>query len=134
MKNYIHLEIELSALKNFLDCVLRETGTEIELLSQQFDGGKFLVIDDYYNALFYPITRQEIAIRAVLYELTALVENELQSFAHQAWLNSEKYKGPKSLIELSELPRSGIKSLKMISDINFQEVLNLIKKAPIGAI
>ena len=128
MNNYVYLNIELSAIKNFLDCVLHDAEKETKLVFQQFEDGKFLVLDDYHNALYNPITRQEIAIRAVLYELTAIVESELQDSAHKAWMVSEKHKGPKSLLELSESPRSEIQSLKKISDLNLKKIRDLIEK------
>jgi hypothetical protein len=128
MTSYIVLDIQLSAIKNFLDHVLQESGKEIEQVVRQYEEGNFDELDDYYNALFYSASRQEIAIRAVLYEITGLVEHELQSSAHQAWLLSEKHKGPKSLVELPESSARGIRSLKMVSDLKFPEVQTLIEQ------
>lgn len=128
MTSYIVLDIELSLIKNFLDHVLQESGEEIEQIIRQYEEGNFNELDDYYNALFYPITRQEIAIRATLYEITAFVEHELQSSAHQPWLLSEKYKGPKSFIELAESSAPRIQSLKMVSDLKFGEIRTLIEQ------
>jgi len=128
MTSYIVLDIELSVIKNFFDHVLQESGEEIEQIIRQYEEGNFDELDNYYNALFYPITRQEIAIRAVLYEITALVENELQSSAYQPWLLSEKHKGPKSSAELPESSARRIQSLKMVSDLKFGEIRTLIEQ------
>lgn len=128
MTSYIVLDIELSLIKNFLDHVLQESGEEIEQIIRQYEEGNFDELNDYYNALFYPMTRQEIAIRATLYEITAFIEHELQSSAHQPWLLSEKYKGPKSLIELAESSAPRIQSLKMVSDLKFGEIRTLIEQ------
>lgn len=124
--SYIALDIELSAIKNFLDHVLQESKEEIGQVFQQYDEGNFDRLDDYGNALFYPISRQEIAIRAVLYEITALVEHELQMSAHQVWLLSEKHKGPKSLLELSSWDE--VRSLKMVSDQPLSGIRKLIEQ------
>ena len=124
--SYIVLDIELSAIKNFLDHVIQESGMEIDEVVQQYEEGGFSELDDYGNALFNPISRQEIAIRAVLYEITALVEHELQMSAHPAWLLSEKPKGPKTLVELSNWGEIG--SLRMVSDERFPRIRELIEQ------
>lgn len=128
MANNILLEIRLNTIKNFLDHVLQESGTEIEQVFKQYEEGNFAGLDDYDNALFYPLGRQEIAIRAVFYEITALVEHELQNSAQQPWLLSDKYKEPKSLQKLVELPEPRINSLKMISRLNILKIRELIEE------
>lgn len=127
MTSYIIRNIKLETIKNFLDAVLQESGKEMDQVSRQYEEGYFDDIDDYYNALFHPMSRQEIAVRAVLYEITALIESELQGSAYQAWSLSKKHKGPKSLFELSD-SNGGVKTLKMVSDLNISEVKKLIEQ------
>ena len=108
MNGHLLLKSRLDSIKNFLDHVLQESRKEIEQVSRQYEEGNLAGFDDFDNALFYPLERQEIAIRTVFYEITALVEHELQNSAQQPWLLSDKYKEPKSLQKLVELPEPRI--------------------------
>ena len=74
--SYILLDIELGALKDFLDHVIQESREEIGQIIQQNEEEKFNHYDDFHNALFYPLERQQIAVRAVLYEVTALIDSD----------------------------------------------------------
>lgn len=130
MTDHILLEIRLSPIKNFLDHVLQESGKEMEQVVRQYEEGKFTGLDDFDNALFYPLERQEIAIRAVFYEITALVEHELQNSAQQRWLLSDKYKKElKKSQKPVELSDSKIISLGIVSTCcSFGEIRTLIEK------
>ena len=129
MVNNITLEIRLSTIKHFLDHVLQETGKEIEQVVRQYEEGDFAGLDDYDNALFYPSERQEIAIRTVFYEITALVEHELQNSAQQPWLLSDNYKKElKKLQKSVELSDSKIISLGIVSNRSFRDIPPLIEK------
>lgn len=124
------LEIRLNTIKNFLDHVLQESGKEIEQVVEQNEEGNFAGLDDFDNALFYPLERQEIAIRAVFYEITALVEHELQNSAQQPWLLSDKYKKElKKSQKTVELSDSKIISLGIVSTCcSFGEIRTFIEK------
>ena len=129
MTDHILLEIRLSTIKNFLDHVLQESGKEIEQVVEQNEEGNFAGLDDFDNALFYPLERQEIAIRAVFYEITALVEHELQNSAQQPWLLSDEYKKElKKLQKSVELSDPKIISLGMVSNCSFWKIRKLIEK------
>ena len=129
MADNITLDIRLSTIKNFLDHVLQESGKEMEQVVRQYEEGNFAVLDDYYNALFYPLERQEIAIRAVFYEITALVEHELQNSAQQPWLLSDKYnKKLKKLQKTVKLSDPKIISLGMVSYLTYRDIRPLIEK------
>ena len=123
------LETRLNAIKKFLDHVLQESGKEIEQVSIQYEEGNLAGFDDFDNALFYPLERQEIAIRAVFYEITALVEHELQISAQQPWLLSDEYKKKlKKLQKSVELSDPKIISLGMVSYCSFGDIRTLIEK------
>ena len=112
MTDHILLEIRLSTIKNFLDHVLQESGKEIEQVVEQNEEGNFAGLDDFDNALFYPLERQEIAIRAVFYEITALVEHELQNSAQQRWFRSKAYE-KKKLKKLEDKQKKSQKSVEL---------------------
>ena len=61
--------------------------------------------------------RQEIAVRAVYYELNALIERELQRSAHRPWLDSPKHRGLKQL-DFNSLTLESVRSLKTIEDLD----------------
>ncbi|MBK7782547.1 MAG: hypothetical protein IPJ58_17580 [Ardenticatenia bacterium] len=126
--NYIILSIELDAIRDFLDHVDREAGADIESIFLRNDSGEFEDVDDFGNALYGPITRQEIAARAVYYELNGLIERELQRSAHLPWLESAKHRGPKSL-DWNRLTADSVRSLRMIEDLPYREVVMLVEHA-----
>jgi hypothetical protein len=95
--NRIILGIEFSALRNYLDHAFEESGREIEDVFARNEAGEYPGSDDLDNALFYPMRRQELASRTIYYEINALVESELQSAAREAWIESDKFPGPKTL-------------------------------------
>jgi len=84
--SYVVLRIRLEAIQNFLEHVKIEAETEIQAVLARKESGDFQELDDLDNALHHPIARQEIAARAVYYELNALIEHELQRSAHLPWL------------------------------------------------
>jgi hypothetical protein len=73
---------ELAAIRRFLDRTLESVDSEIALINQQEENGEFVHHEDYANALFFPMEREAIAVRAVLYEIVALVEWELRMLVH----------------------------------------------------
>lgn len=126
--SYVVLQIELDAIRNFLEHVDREAGVEIQNILERNDAGEFQEdLDDLENALYGPVMRQEIAARAVYCELNALVERELQCCAYRAWLASTKHRGPKSL-DFANLTLDSVRSLKMVQDLRFGPIVRLIEE------
>lgn len=126
--NNILLRIELDAIRDFLEHVDIDAGAEIRDVFARNDQGEYEDIDDFENALFNPLMRQEIAARAVYYELNALIERELQYSAHPPWLESNKHRGPKSL-DWNNLTLDSIRSLKIVQDLSYKEIVKLVEEA-----
>lgn len=110
--SYFLLNTRLETIRNFLDHVDGEAGQEIWSAMQRNEAGEFEDVDDYDNALFFPVMRQEIAARAVFYEITALIESELQDSAMQPWLESDRFRGLQTTVH----------------DLPFGEVVKMIER------
>ena len=93
MGNFIVLDIEIESIKEFLSKNLVTIDTDVASIFKQEESGKFTGIDDFSNALFSPLAREAIAIRAVFYELNALIEWELGNLATVAY-HSARFKTP----------------------------------------
>ena len=124
--SYVVLRIRLEAIQNFLKHVKHEAETEMQAFLAKNESGEFQELDDLDNALHHPIARQEIAARAVYYELNALIEHELQRSAHLAWLESDRHLGPKGF-DLNDLSVVSVESLKMTQDVPFGKITKLIE-------
>jgi hypothetical protein len=124
--SYVVLQIRLDAVRNFLQKIKAEAETEIQTVLARFEAGQFDELDDFDNGFHNPIARQEIAARAVYYELNALIEHELQISAHLPWLESDTHRGPKGL-DLNNLTVNAVESLKMIQDVPFSDITKLIE-------
>jgi hypothetical protein len=125
--SYIILGIELNAIRNFLEHVDKEARTEIQSVIEINESGDFEGMDDFDNALYHPLMRQELAARAVYHELNALIEHELQKSAHGPWLESTRHKGPKGL-DFVNLTAESVRSLKMIQDLPYPQLVTLIEE------
>lgn len=125
MGNYISLDIEIQAIKGFLTKTLEAVDVESKTICKQEEAGQFTGIDDFSNALFAPLEREAIAIRAVFYELNALVEWELQNVASLAYQDSTKFKPPKSFTDISSLDE--VSRVKLVYDLQFGKVCELIE-------
>lgn len=127
MGNCIALDIEIQAIRDFLSKTLEAVDIESVIICEQEAAGKFSGPDDFSNALFFPLERKAIAIRAVFYELNAIVEWELQSVALEAYHNSTKYnKSPKSFTDVSSLDE--VSRIKFVYDLPFGEIRKLIEE------
>jgi len=124
----ISLQIRICDLKDFFDHVVLHCGADIVDVERRREAGEFEELDDYENALYAPFARQEIAARAVYYEINALIEKELQQSATPAWLESDKYTGPKRLVECRDPAPEALRDIRTIEDLRFGEILKLIKK------
>lgn len=125
MGNYITLDIEIQAIKDFLTKTLEAVDVESKTICEQEKAGQFTGIDDFSNALFFPLEREAIAIRAVFYELNALVEWELQNVAGVAYQYSTKFKHPKSFTDISSLDE--VSRVKLVYDLQFGKICELIE-------
>lgn len=125
MGNYISLDIEIQAIKGFLTKTLEAVDVESKTICKQEEAGQFTGIDDFSNALFAPLEREAIAIRAVFYELNALVEWELQSVASVAYQDSTKFKPPKSFTDISSLDE--VSRVKLVYDLKFDKICELME-------
>lgn len=125
--NLVTIGIQLELLRNFLDCVSAEADRELSSIEERRLAGEFRSLGDYERAIDYPIARVEIAARAVAYELVALVEGELHQLAHGPWVNSDTYKGPKNIQELSDVKPETLAKLKKVSDLPFDTIVKLIE-------
>jgi hypothetical protein len=81
MGTLISLDIELSAIRSFLKAVTVAVDLECSRINTMSEAGEFSRYDDEANAYFVPMMWEEIAIRATLGELNALVEWELKGLA-----------------------------------------------------
>lgn len=124
MGNYINLDIEIQSIKDFLTKILETVDAEIKIIIEQEEAGRFFVIDDFPNALFIPLEREAIALRAVFHELNALIEWELQDVALDAHLKSD-IRAPKTFDDISSLDE--ISRVKLVYDLNFSKICNLIE-------
>jgi hypothetical protein len=140
MGDPITLDIELDFLRDFLDHVLKEAQEEIDKISTEHERGKFKTSDDYENALFFPPERCTLVVRTVYYEITAIIEHELQQLAHNARFNLNKDdklklwrfdEDPKKWqTQLSSMlnKKKNKKEKGMPFDLNYGDVISLINK------
>jgi hypothetical protein len=120
-----HLHNELELLEDFLNHVCKETEEEIAQIVELNESGEYQEMDDFFNVLYLPMSRQEIASRAILYEIASFIEHELQGVAHAPWVNSNCYAGPKTL---SEIEDGNINKLKVVSRLNYDQIKTLIEE------
>lgn len=113
MISLVGINIELMAIKSFLLTVIDAANVEYSKIKNQTDTGKFLGFDDENNAYFIPMQWEEIAIKAALGELNALVEWELGVLANIPF--SEKK------------PITENENYKIVTDIGFKEIIKLIE-------
>ena len=125
--NLIFIQIQLDLLANFLDRVAAEAGQELSSIEERRMAGDFQSLGDYEHVVGRPLARIEIGARAVAYELVALVEGELHKLAHASWLASSTHKGPKNVQQLSRVNPETMTKLKMVSDLPFDEIVELIE-------
>ncbi len=75
------VNIELDSIRDFLRRVSASVDAEYSDIMRRADAEEFATDDEEMNALFSPMVSEEIAIRATLGELNALIESELQNLA-----------------------------------------------------
>lgn len=74
MGTLITLDIELGAIRSFLDRVMNAADSEYSKIKAMSNADEFAHYDDEANAYFVPEMWENIAIRATLGELNSLVE------------------------------------------------------------
>jgi len=110
MGNLITLDIELNAIRSFLITVSDAASSEYSKIQIRSNSSEFNHYDHEENALFIPMMWEEIACRATLGELNALVEWELHNMA---------------IIPLSEKKEkaSNTKKSKLVYDLNYDKFI-----------
>jgi hypothetical protein len=114
----------LQALRDFLDHVSDDAGRELASIKERTLTGNFPA---YEAELGVPLVRLEIGVRAVQYELVALVEKELYTLAYDPWLSSN-HKGPKTIYDLDKIDSESLSTLKSVTDRPFEEINNSLKR------
>src|SRR4030042_2759948 len=125
MGNYLTLDIEIQTIKEFLNTTLEANDVEIQIICNKEEAGEFTGVDDFSNALYFSLEREAITIRAVFYELNALVEWELQNIAGVAYQKSTKFKHPKSFTDISSLDE--VSRVKLVYYLPFNVICELIE-------
>jgi hypothetical protein len=124
---WLFAEMRLVFLRNFLEHIMQNVGTEWDDIEKRRENGDLSDYGDYEQAMDFPLFREDIASRAVLYELNALVESQLHAIARPLWLRSVYHKGPKHIQDLSSITTESLKTLKMVSDLPMKEIITLIE-------
>jgi len=119
----------LQALRDFLDHVSADAGRELALIEERALAGNFPAYEPYEAELGVPSVRLEIGVRAVQYELVALVEKELYTLAYEPWLSSnhKNHKGPKTIYDLDKIDPESLSTLKSVTDRPFEEIKKLVE-------
>lgn len=119
---------ELDAIHSFLDHSISDFHKDWNTIEKNNKRGKYRDYEDYAGAQDLPIERIKIAVRAVGYELVALVENHFHKFAQKGWRGSKKYKGPKGIFDLEQVNPSTLSKIIMVSDVSFGKVIKIIEE------
>lgn len=114
MGTLISLDIELNSIRSFLKTVLDAADSEYVRIREKSESGEFEHYEDEGNALYLPMMWEEIALRATLGELNALVEWELQNLASRAFFETGKV--------------SKSRKARTVSELKINEVIALIEK------
>jgi len=125
--NRFILTFEIECLDNFLNHVLNEAFGELEDINDRNENGEFNDYTQLESLFDFPLKRIELATRTVYNEINIIFENELQRIAYEPWIKSKEYPDPKT-INLSNVTLNEIRSLKMINDLHFKQIIKLIEK------
>ncbi|MFZ2410812.1 MAG: hypothetical protein WAW23_04500 [Candidatus Methanoperedens sp.] len=116
MGNYMTPELEI--IKDFLTKTLEAVDSETAIICKREESGEFHGLDDFSNALYAPMEREAIAIRAVFYEIYSLIEWELHNLAAEPYQLSTQN---------TSTPRSAT-SIKFVYDMPIGKVQGLIER------
>ncbi|MFA4911821.1 MAG: hypothetical protein WC649_12390 [Desulfobacteria bacterium] len=100
MSTLISLDIELNAIESFLRTMKESAELEYSKINEKSHRNEFHHYDDEANAYFIPMQWGEIAIRASMGELNALIEWELGCLASRAYHETKKIKSNKAVFDL----------------------------------
>jgi hypothetical protein len=89
MSQLFILNMELDSIRSFLERVVKSVDSDYIEITHRAGIGEFADEDDESNAFFDPEMSEEIAIRATLGELNALVEWELQHIASEPFAQEQ---------------------------------------------
>lgn len=95
MSRSFFLNMELEYIRSFLERVDRSVEHDCLEIARRAEAGEFTDEDDENNAYFDPTMSEEIAVRAALGELNALVEQALQHVAAKPLAREQVRKKPK---------------------------------------
>lgn len=122
----VHLSLELRYISHFFEQNLKDIDNEIAGIESNWDESQAETPEDFGNLMYEPMKREEITLRATYYELNALVERHLRSFAHEPYLKSAKHASvPKTIFGV---PTDKIKTIRLIEDLSIGDVTRLIER------
>jgi hypothetical protein len=122
------INLRLEMIKGFLDRVCASCSEELEAIEKRKMAGEYCNFENYEHDHSLPFVHADIAARTVGYEIASLIESELHSLAREAWIESKKHKGPKNILDLDMVSAESLTKLKMISDLPFDDVIQLIER------
>jgi hypothetical protein len=120
-------DMQIAFLKNFLDHVGCDVAAEWDQIDERNSRGDFPDYTDYEAALNFPLARLELAAKAILYELNALVEARLHALAEHPWQLAAELPGPKTISELRRVHPESLSRVKMVSDLSLKQIIKLIE-------
>ena len=124
MNNILKLDIELSSIENFLTKSVDAVDNDLALFFNEKDYELPIDNHDSDNYLYNLFEREAITLKAVYYELNALVEWKLGNLAAIPYqVKTTKY--PKPLNEISS--KADVSKLRFVFDLNFNEICDLIE-------
>ena len=121
------LSIELRALREYLQRSAESAAEGAARVAEIYREGVEFHPEDEENAYFELNRSAQFALRAVYYELAALIETEVQQAAEPIWRASKKHKGPKCIQELGPDWQKGLPSLRMVWDRPYQQLVELVE-------
>ncbi len=125
MGNYMTLYSELEVIKDFLNKTLEAVDSETAIICKREESGEFHGLDDFSNALYAPMEREAIAIRAVFYEINSLIEWELYNLADEPYQLSAQNNFSTRSIRDAPIDITGI---KFVYDMPIGKVHGLIER------
>jgi hypothetical protein len=90
MSTLISLDIELNSISSFLKMVLDAVDIEYKRIKAISESFGYEHYDNESNALYTPMTWENMAIKFVLGELNAIVEWELNNLVNKEYFKNEK--------------------------------------------
>lgn len=127
MRNYINLEIELGPITAFLNMTLSAIDKEKAAICEREEAGEFQDgLDDFSNAIFVPMEAEAIAVRAVLYEVNALIEWEVGHLAVEGYRESLRHATKPKV--LSDVPTGKASSVKAVYELPFGHICSIIEQ------